>query len=99
LLPTIYVYAWAYRHMCFQYVYILICLLYEVSALEIVITWDYNLIEPKILCFFIESITPLSVPLPSFLNLSRPVFIHTYSLLRLLYVRLCVLQNTISVQL
>jgi len=51
---TIYVYVWAYRHMCFQcvYVYILICLLYEISALEIVVTWDNNLIEPNIFSFF-----------------------------------------------
>ena len=50
--PTFYIYAWAYRHMCFQHVYILICLLYEVSALEIIVTWDKILIEPNILSFF-----------------------------------------------
>ena len=38
--------------MCFQHVYILICLLYEVSALEIIVTWDKILIEPNILSFF-----------------------------------------------
>lgn len=57
-------------------------LFYEISTLEIVVIFDINLIEPKILIFFIESIISLSVPVPSFLNLLRPVFINTYSLLR-----------------
>jgi hypothetical protein len=47
----IYVYGWTYRHLCFQYVYILIYLFYELSALEVLVIWDKNLLKPNFLIF------------------------------------------------
>jgi len=85
---------------------LLICLYFNLPTLWAISSWNCGYMGEQ--CdwtqhfhfFFNESATSLSVPLPSVLNLSRPVFINTYSLLRVICLwPTCVLQIIISEQL